>query len=395
EASKGQPAGTNFVRIPEHKVGNLFDLLGELIIMQSQQREDVQAVLNGTGDVNRINNNMARMERVTKDIQSIAMTLRMVSIKQTFQKILRIGMHTAKEVNKNIRFDIVGEETEVDRSIVEKLNDPLVHLIRNAVSHGIEEDPEERLASGKDAQGVIRIEASSGKGAVLIEVADDGKGIDPQKILRKALEKGLASPDREYTDKEIINFIFLPGFSTQEQVNNISGRGVGMNVVEEEIKKVGGKVDIRTEKGKGTAFILKIPINMATINGIVVDINKQRYVLPTMSIKRIFKPTEEDWVTIRGHADMVKNRGELLRLVPINDMLSQSFDLSDHIIMVIEYEGEVRALPVKEVIGKQEIVIKPLDEAFRHLDFLSGSTIMGDGTAALIFDVESFFRNSQ
>ncbi len=391
QAGNVQTAGTNYVRIPEHKVGSLFDLLGELIIMQSQQREDILSVLSG-GDINRLNNNMGRMERVTKEIQSIAMSLRMVSIKATFQKILRVGMHTAKEINRDIRFEITGDETEVDRSVVEKLNDPLMHLIRNAVSHGIEEDQNERTALGKNPQGTIRMAASSAKGQVLIEVSDDGKGLDSSKILSKAIEKGLAQADKEYSDKEIANFIFLPGFSTQEKVNSISGRGVGMNVVEEEIKKVGGKVEIRTEKGKGTTFVLKIPINMATINGIVAEINKQRYVLPTMTVKRIFKPETDDWVSIRGHVDMVRYRGELIPLIPIAAILGGNFDIRDHIILAIEYEGEVRALPVKEVLGKQEIVIKPLDSTFNSLGFLAGSTIMGDGSAALIFDVESFFR---
>ena len=391
QAGTVQPVGTQFVRIPESKIGTLFDLLGELIIMQSQQREDIVSVLAG-GDINRLNNHMGRMERVTKEVQAIAMSFRMVSIKSTFQKILRVGMHTAKEINRNIRFEITGDETEVDRSVVEKLNDPLMHLIRNAVSHGIEEDQQERVALKKDPQGAIRLSASSVKGQVLIEVSDDGKGLDTQKIMKKAIEKGLAQADREYTEKEIVSFIFLPGFSTQDQVNSISGRGVGMNVVEEEIKKVGGKVEIKTEKGKGTSFVLKIPINMATINGIVVLIDHQRYVLPTMSIKRIFKPEREDWVSIRGHVDMVRYRGELIPLIPITEILGRDFNIQDHIIIAIEYEGEVRALPVKEVLGKQEIVIKPLDSTFSRLGFLAGSTIMGDGSAALIFDVESFFR---
>lgn len=395
EVARTPQPGNQYVRIAEYKVGSLFDLLGELIIMQSQQREDIQAVINGAGDSGRIHNNMTRMERVTKDIQAIAMTLRMVSVKQIFQKVLRVGMHTAKELNRDIRFILEGEETEVDRSIVEKLNDPLMHLIRNAISHGIEEDVAERTSAGKNPQGIVRMVAYSSKGFVIIEVSDDGKGLDTRRLLKKALEKGLALPDREYTEKEIIQFIFHPGFSTQEQVNSISGRGVGMNVVEEEIKSIGGRVEIKTEKGKGTSFVLKIPINMATINGIVVDICGQRYVLPTMSIKRIFKPEEEDWISIRGHVEMVRNRGELIQLVPIRKIIERDFDLEGHIVLVIEYEGDVRALPVKEVLGKQEIVIKPLDSAFSHLGFLAGSTIMGDGTAALILDIECFFRMCQ
>jgi len=392
EVSRTPQLGSNLIRIPEQKVGALFDLLGELIIMQSQQREDIQAVINGFGDAARLSNNMARMERVTRELQSITMSFRMVSVKQIFQKVLRVAMHTAKELNRDVRFELTGEDTEVDRSIVERLNDPLMHLIRNAISHGIEEDSDQRLASGKKAQGTVRMTASSKKGSVFIEVSDDGKGLDSQKILKKAIDKGLAESGKEYSEREIFNFIFLPGFSTQEEVNSISGRGVGMNVVEEEMKKIGGRVEIQSERGKGTCFTLKIPINMATINGFVVDINSQRYVLPTMSIKRIFKPEDEDWVSVRGHVEMVRNRGDLINLIPIGKILGSTFDLNDHMIMVLEYEGDVRALPVKEVIGKQEIVIKPLDSAFSHLGFLSGSTILGDGSAALILDVGSFFK---
>jgi two-component system chemotaxis sensor kinase CheA len=382
----------SYIRIPANKVDNLVDHLGELLITQSLHRQEITSLLGKDGG--KAFNNIMRMERIAREIQDITMSLRMVSLKQTFQKIYRIGRDTAVELGKDISIETFGEETEIDRNIVDKLHDPLMHLIRNSISHGIEET-DERTAAGKPGAGYVAISASNRKGNVYIEISDDGKGLSIDKIYSKALEKELIDPQRKYTEDEILRFIYLPGFSTLEKVNSISGRGVGMNVVQTEIVKLGGKIDIVNKPGQGCSFILKIPVNLSTINGTIVEIAGNNYIIPTLSIKQILKPQEDQWVSIKGIVSSLMVRNEIIPVIPAGCILqSDENDKGSYsgIVIVVEHEQELMALPVKAILGKQEVVVKQLGSDFSNLDFVSGATILGDGRVSLILDVEALFK---
>lgn len=386
-----------FVRIPEHKVDSLVEYMGELLVLQALLKENITQGMGEKGNAQTaVMNDFERMERIIKELQSMSMSLRMVSLKQTLQKMQRIARDTAKELGKDVEIDIIGEDTEIDRSVVDKLQDPLMHLVRNSISHGIE-PAEDRVGAGKAAKGNVQIKAYNKRGNVYIEVVDDGRGLDTAKLMQKAVEKNLVTEGRSYTDSEIINFIFLPGFSTQEKVNNISGRGVGMNVVETEIKKIGGKIEIKNRPGEGSDFILKIPVNLATLNGTIVDIVGQKYIIPTLNVKQILNPKNEQWIGVRGSLDRVRIREDIISLVHIDRILGlprEDCVDQEKLVVIIEHENEKRALPVNNVIGRQEVVLKPLSQEFQNLDFVSGATILGDGRVALILEMGSMFTNN-
>jgi len=378
-----------YMRIPTSKIDNLTDMIGELIITQSLvEREAISRF----GSNSTFINNFLRMSRITKDIQNLSMFLKMVSLKSTFQKITRIARDTISELNKNVEFVTYGEETEIDRNITEKLLDPLVHLVKNAISHGIE-SAEERAVSGKSSTGTVKVSAYSKRGNVYIEVEDDGRGINPDKIYKKAIEKNLADPNKSYTEKEIIDFILLPGFSTAEVVNNISGRGVGMDVVRTEVVKIGGKLEINNRMGFGCTFILKLPINNAVINGSIVSIKGLNYIIPTVNVKQILQPKESDWVSVQGKNSMLRVREEIMPLINISRVFKiKEDDQTPNLVVILELDQKYRALPVENIIGRQEIVLKSLGEEFNNLSFVSGSTILGDGHVSLILDIENLFK---
>jgi two-component system chemotaxis sensor kinase CheA len=395
ENAKGDQRNQSYIRIPAGKVDNLVDHLGELLITQSLHKQEISSLLSRDGG--KVMNNITRMERIAKQIQDITMSLRMVSLKQTFQKIYRIGRDTAAELGKDIIIDTFGDDTEIDRNIVDKLHDPLMHLIRNAISHGIEE-ADERTDAGKPAAGHVAISASNRKGNVYIEIRDDGKGLSVDKIYKKAVEKELIDPLKKYTEEEILKFVYLPGFSTQETVNSISGRGVGMNVVQTEIVKLGGKIDIENRQGQGCSFILKIPVNLATINGTIVEIFGSNYIIPTLSIKQILKPQENQWVSIKGIVSTIIVRNEIIPVIPVARILGNhpGFEgTNTDIVITVEHEQKLMALPVKAILGKQEVVVKQLGSDFSNLDFISGATILGDGRVSLILDVEALFKMTE
>jgi len=383
-----------YIRIPANKVDNMVDLMGELLITQSLHKQEITDTINGES---RLLSSIIRMERIAKDLQSITMSLRMVSLKQTFQKIYRIGRDTAEELGKNIIITTSGEETEIDRNVVDKIHDPLMHLIRNAISHGIEEESI-RLQASKPAAGNIAIVAYNQRGNVCIEVSDDGKGLSLEKIFKKASEKGLIDPSRKYADDEILKLIYLPGFSTEENVNNVSGRGVGMNVVMSEISRLGGRIDIDNSPGSGCTFILKIPVNLATINGTIIDIYGSRYIIPTLNIKQILKPEQDQWISFKGKRSMALVRNEVLSIIPMGSILGKKTDDEDcemNLIMVVEHEKKLMVLPVRSIQGKQEIVVKSIGSDFRHLNFISGATILGDGRVSLILDIDTLFKMTE
>nr|WP_321502008.1 chemotaxis protein CheA [uncultured Dethiosulfovibrio sp.] len=386
------PAGDQ-VRIPTYKLDNLVNMLGELLITQSQVEQEA---ISRFGANDSLVSHLLRMSRITKEIQNTSMSLSMISLKTTLQKIQRIARDTVQELGKSVDFRVSGEETEIDRGVAEKILDPLVHLVKNAISHGIEL-PEDREAKGKARTGTVSVDAYSKRGSVYIEISDDGKGLNTEVILKKAIEKKLADQSRNYSDDEILSFIFLPGFSTLQTANNISGRGVGMDVVRTEISKTGGKVEIKNSPGQGCSFVLKIPINMAVLNGTVLDILGEHYIIPTLNVKQILKPEEHQWISVGGKEIMLKVRDSVIPMVPIATIFDkeEQFDrkLDGELMVLIELEHQIKALPVRSVIGRQEIVVKPLGKEFGSLEFVSGASILGDGKVSLILDVEALFRD--
>lgn len=380
-----------YARVATLKVDNLVDLTGELVIVQSQiEREIIKRF--SSNDV--LVTKLLRAQKLSKDIQNISMSLRMVSLKSTFQKTYRIARDAIAELGKNVNLELYGEDTEIDRAVTDRLLDPLLHLVKNAISHGIESE-QERVNRGKPAQGQVRIKAYSKRGNVYIEISDDGQGINPDKIYRKSVEKQLLDPSKTYTDEEIINLIFLPGFSTADRVNNISGRGVGLDVVKTEISRIGGKVEIENKLGEGCSFTLKIPINLAAINGTIVDIGGVRYIIPTLYIKQIVKLEDGQWVSITGNKAMIRIRDEIIPVISI----SRIFELTDMentgesgLMIILELEQKFKALPVRQVVDRREIVVKPLGSEFRDLNYVSGASILGDGLVSLILDIENLFK---
>jgi len=379
-----------FIRVPTNKVDNLVDMMGELIIIESLIEQDASDYFSSN---NKFINNLLRMSRIMKDIQNLSMSLRMVALKSTFQKIFRIGRDTVIELGKNVNIQMIGEQTEIDRGIAEKILDPLVHLVKNSISHGIEED-EERIKNGKAIQGKVEIKAYSKRGNIYIEVSDNGRGINIDKVYKKAVEKKIVDPSISYRDDEIMNFIFLPGFSTAEKVDNISGRGVGLDVVKTEMLKIGGKIEISSKPGQGSVFTLKIPINLAVMNGTIVDVLGSRYIIPTLHIKEIVQPKEKQWVSVKGKKTMIQVREDIIPVIPIINIFGHMQEHTDKkdLIIVLELEQKLKALPVRSIIGRREIVVKPLGSEFSNLNFLSGASILGDGKVSLILDIETLFK---
>ncbi len=383
------PVKEEYMRISADKVDNLVDMVGELVITQSLVEQSVAAKCESSSS---FTNNLGRMARITKDLQNLAMFLRMVPLKSTFQKITRIARDTINELNKDVDFSTSGDDTEIDRMVTDKLLEPLVHLVKNAIAHGIE-PAKERTAAGKPATGSVRLNAYNKRGNIYIEITDDGGGINTEKVYRKALEKGLVDSAKHYTEQEVLEFILLPGFSTMEVANNIAGRGVGLDVVKTELQKNGGKIEIQSEEGKGSTFTMKIPVNHAILNGTVLDINGSNYIIPTLNVKQIIQPREDQWVYVKNTKSRIVVREEIIPFLPISVLFGTPQEKEEpNLVLIVELEQQYRALPVKNVIGRQEIVVKPVGEEFSDLRYISGMSILGDGKVSLILDVEHIFK---
>jgi len=382
QKSKADDSATT-MRITSEKVDHLVDMMGELLILQAVMEEEAKKRFS-LDDA--FMQSLIRNLRITKQLQDSAMSLRMISIKSLLQRAQRIGRDAAKTLNKSVSFTISGEETETDRNVAEKLAEPLMHLVRNCVGHGIEE-PQARVQKGKPEIGKIDIQAYTKRGYVYIEIKDDGQGIDTEKIHKTALSKNLIDPTITYSKNELIDLIFLPGFSTAKDVDSISGRGVGLDVVKTEIAKLGGKIEVKSELSVGTSFTIKLPVNLAVISGTIVSIRESYYVIPTLSIKKITVVKKEDWVTVNGKKKMIRQRGDIISLISLEKVFDNA-SLIGNLVVILEHEGKFAALPIDEVKEKRDIVVKSLAQEFQNLGYASGATILGDGTVSLILDVE-------
>ncbi|MFZ5432754.1 MAG: chemotaxis protein CheW [Calditrichota bacterium] len=394
-----QPAGGRdnepeaTVKVYTSRLDNLINMVGELVIAQSMVSQDpyLQGVSN-----QRLLRNVGQLNKITRSLQELSLSMRMVSVKSTFQKMARLVRDLARKAHKEIIFETEGEDTELDRNMVEAIADPLVHMVRNAADHGVEL-PDDREKSGKPRQGRIILRAAHEGGSVLITLSDDGRGLNRDKILAKAVERGLVEPNAQLTEADIHNLIFMPGFSTADKVTDVSGRGVGMDVVRTNIEALRGTVQISSKQNEGSVFSMRLPLTLAIIDGMVIRVGTDRFILPTTAITETFRPAASDIATVQGRSEMVMLRGDLIpvmrlnRVFRINDAIE---DLTDGILVVAESKGRRLAILVDELLGQQQVVIKSLGTIFGRVGGVSGGAIMGDGIVSLILDVEGLIQLS-
>jgi two-component system chemotaxis sensor kinase CheA len=379
------------VKVDLAKVDNLVDLMGELVIVQSQVRQNRKIA--DLAD-QKLERDLGQMARITSDLQKISMSLRMVPIGATFRKMVRLVRDLSHKVGKDVDLLLEGEDTEIDRSMVEAIYDPLVHLVRNSVDHGLE-TPEERQAQGKPPTGHLWLRAFHQGGDILIEIEDDGRGLNREAILAKATDRGLIPPGQTLSPERIDHLIFEPGFSTAPTVTEISGRGVGLDVVKQNITRLRGKIDIFSRTGAGCRFLLRLPLTLAIIDGMVVQVGSERYILPTVGVQETLRPSPADYFTVQHEGELIRVRDELMPLMRLHRLFGvgdREIHPSEALVMVVEHEGEKRALLVDDILGKQEIVIKSLGYFFKNQEGLAGGTILGDGRVGLILDLAGLFH---
>jgi two-component system chemotaxis sensor kinase CheA len=377
------------VRVDTAKLDGLVDLVGELVIAQSMVVQSGVAAADEP-----FARAIGRLRGITKDIQRTTMALRMVPIRGVFQKMSRLVRDVAGQLGKDIRLVLEGEETELDRTVIEEIADPLVHMIRNSADHGIE-PPATRLAAGKPATGTITLRAFHQGGFVVIHVADDGRGLDPARIRAIAEARGIVAVDAPLDSRQVLELIFAPGFSTAAEVTDLSGRGVGMDVVRRNIEKLRGKIEIESTPGRGTTFTVSLPLTLAIIEGLLVAVGDQRYVIPTLSVVESFRPEAGAVSVVQGRGELVAVRGRqvpLLRLGPHLGVPGAVADPARGIVVVVESGGDSRCLLVDDLLGRQEVVIKSLGEMFPLHTGFAGAAILGDGRVGLILDANKLVR---
>ena len=380
----------SFISVNVSKMDQLMELIGELVISESVVLQNPDLKVPGL-NLNSFNKAAAQLAKISTDLQNVIMSMRMVPLTNTFQKMNRIVFDVSRKLGKDIEFEMIGENTEVDKNIIEHISDPLMHLVRNAVDHGIETN-KERNESGKPDKGKVTLSAKTEAGKVWISVEDNGKGLDREKILAKARKQGLLDDgklDSAYTDKEVYQFITLPGFSTNEQVTEYSGRGVGMDVVVQNIQKIGGTLDIESNPGFGSIMSLKIPLTLAIIDGIVMETGSSAFVLETGVIKEFVRVKEEMMIHEPNGDEYVMIRGEcypVIRLGKRYGMANYTESVEDGVMLILEVEEKKICVFVDRLVGEQEIVVKPIPSYIKKVRGLSGCTQLGDGSIALILD---------
>ncbi len=381
------------VRVDTRKLDSLMNLIGELVIAQSRIMQLTQSL-----DIdNGLKEAVSSMDRTSRQIQEEVMNIRMMPVGPIFNQFHRYVRDLNLELNKEVKLVLKGETTEIDKNMLEQLSDPLKHIIRNSMDHGIEKTKEERIARGKPEFGTITMSAAHQEGHVVIEVSDDGNGLNKERIYNKAIEKGLLSKDGKYSDAEIYRTIFSPGLSTAEKITDISGRGVGMDVVRANVEKMKGKIEIKSEEGKGSTFIIKLPLTLAIIEGITFALGEQIYIMPLISIIEQMKVKNEQIKPFEGRGEMIKIRDEylpLIRLHKVFEIDTHIEDIDNGIVVVVEAGYRRCAIFVDELLDQQQVVIKSLDSAFSKHSGISGGTILGDGRIALIIDIQGLVNIS-
>ncbi len=374
------------------KLDMLMDLVGEIVISEAMvtRNPEIESL-----QLDGFNKAARQLRKLTNELQDIVMSIRMVPVSMTFHKMNRIVRDMSKKLNKEVELEIIGEETEVDKNIIDHLSDPLMHLIRNSLDHGLE-DKETRLKNGKNEKGKIILEARSEGGDVWIVVKDDGKGMDRQRILSKAKENGLLTKnENELTDKEVFSFILLPGFSTKEKVTEFSGRGVGMDVVKKNIESIGGNIVIDSTLGEGTTIVIKIPLTLAIIDGMEIAVGKTKYTIPTTSIRESFKPSSKDVTEDCDGNEIIMIRGQcypVLRIHRAFNIETKITSIEDGIMVMVDGDLKSACLFADELLGEQQVVVKALPKYIKKVRGIAGCTILGDGSISLIVDVNGILE---
>ena len=384
-------AGQHMISVNVSKLDILLNLMGELVIAEAMVTQNPE--LEGL-ELESFYKETRQLRKIINDVQDTVMSMRMVPLSTTFVKMHRIVRDMCRQLQKDVQLEIIGEETEVDKNIIEHISDPLMHIIRNSVDHGIEM-PDVRHTQNKPKKGIVVLEAKNSGGDVLIIVRDDGKGLNKDRIMTKAKDHGLLKkPENEYTDKEIHQFIFLPGFSTNEKVTSFSGRGVGMDVVSTNLELVGGTVSVDTVPGEGSTFVMKIPLTLAIIDGMTIKINNAKYTIPIISIKQSFKVKKENIFIDPSGNEMITLRGNVynvIRLYNFFNLETQVTDIEEGIMIMLENGEQTICVFADELIGEQQVVVKTMPKYINKVNGISGCTLLGNGDISLIIDVAGFF----
>lgn len=392
--AKAATVETNSIRVSIGKVDQMINLVGELVITQAmlaQTASEIDPVIS-----EKLQSGMSHLERNTRDLQEAVMSIRMLPMSFVFSRYPRVVRDLAAKLNKKVELKTVGEGTELDKGLIEKIADPLTHLVRNSLDHGIEL-PEKRIAAGKLAKGTITLRAFQQGGSIVIEVGDDGAGLNREKILAKARERGLPVRD-DMPDQEVWMLIFEAGFSTADKVTDVSGRGVGMDVVKRNIQSMGGRVEVNSVFGVGTRITIRLPLTLAILDGLSVTVGDQMFIVPLTYITESLQPSENDIRTISGRGRVVQVRGEYLPVIALHEVFNirpKSTEIKDGILVILDADGHKAAMLVDELVGQHQVVIKSLESNYRRVHGVSGATIMGDGKVALILDTTGLVMSTQ
>ena len=404
ETGKGKTLAKNqkkqsIISVNVEKMDVLMDLIGEIVIAEAAVLQNPDLKVPGLELAN-FQKAAGQLSKITTDLQEAIMSMRMMPLTNVFQKMRRIVFDVSRKLGKDIELQVIGENTEVDKNIIEHISDPLMHLVRNSVDHGIESDVAQRTALGKPEKGLITLEAKNESGKVYISVKDDGKGLNKEKLYEKARDNGLIGDKQitDFSDSDIYRFITLPGFSTKEVVTEYSGRGVGMDVVVKDIQTIGGRLEIDSEEGYGSEMTLVIPLTLAIINGIVVEVGKFSFVLETASVKEFVRVGEDTIVQEPNGEEYIVLRGECYPFIRLNEKYELSdarTDVDSGIVVVLEHEGRQICILIDSLLQEQEIVVKPIPSYIKKVRGLSGCTQLGDGSIALILDVAGLVQDEE
>jgi len=379
----------SYIKIDTQKLDELFDTVGELVIAQNYiaQNEKIKDI--GDPDIHKT---IETLSKITRLIQDRVMSLRMVAVRDTFEKMKRVARDTAKKTGKELKLVIQGEETEIDKTMIDSLSDPMVHLIRNAIDHGLEATPTDRIAAGKEPEGAITLRAFHKSGNIIISISDDGRGINKQKVIEKALSTGVITTAEGLTEAQIFSLLLAPGFSTAASISDISGRGVGLDVVKTSIEKLRGKIDIASEEGKGSTFSIILPLTLAIIDGMLVKSCDDIFIIPTLSVVESFRPERDIVHMLKGKGEFVDLRGEHIPVVRLSELLGLEDTIRPEIwestLVCIETDRGRYAILVDELVGRQQVVIKSLGKSLAKIKEIAGGAILGNGDIALILNVD-------
>jgi two-component system, chemotaxis family, sensor kinase CheA len=378
-------ASDSSVRVRTDRLDSLIDMVGELVIAQSMLAQDSTVI---QGIHHELARKISHAGKIVRELQDLSMGMRMIPLKNTFQKMARLVRDVSKKCGKQVEFVTDGEDTEIDRNMVDFIADPLVHMVRNAVDHGIEK-PDNRKANGKSAVGKVKLAAYHAGGDVVVELTDDGAGLDPEKLVAKAIAKNLIESDKGMSENEIFRLIFAPGFSTADTITDVSGRGVGMDVVRRNIEAMRGRIEISSEKGRGSVFTIRLPLTLAITDGMLVRVGSERYIVPTVNIQLSFQPNQKMLSSVAGRGELVSLRGELMpvfRLHELFDVKGALEDPTEGLLMIVADGRRRCALLVDELLGQQQVVTKTLGQGVGKIPGVSGGAILGDGCVGLILD---------